>query len=79
MLHAPAATPHKSVAHQYITLSEQLCTPAKPATANTQCNHSAVQSSTEPKVPASPSVPAAKVPASSTSHTSMARCQSSHS
>ena len=78
LLHAPAATPHKLLAHQYITPSEQPHTPAKPAAAaNTQCNQSAVQSSIEPKVPASPSMPAAKVPASSASHTSMATCQSS--
>ena len=40
MLHAPAATPPKLVADQCITPSEQPCTPAKPAAANTQCNHS---------------------------------------
>ena len=67
MLHAPAATPPKLVAHQCITPSEQPHTPAKPAAAaNAQCNQSAVQSNTEPKVPSPPSVPAAKVPASST-------------
>ena len=39
MLHAPAATPPKLVAHQCITHSEQPHTPAKPtAAANTQCN-----------------------------------------
>ena len=71
MLHAPAATPPKLVAHQCITLSEQPSIPAKPAAvANTQCNQSTLQSSTEPKVPAPPSVPTTKVPASSVSHTS---------
>ena len=73
MLHAQAATPPKFVAHPCITPSEQPCTPAKPAAAaNTQCNQSAIQSNTEPKVSASLSVPPAKVPASSASHTSMA-------
>ena len=69
MLHALAATPPKLVAHRCIKLSAQSSTPAKPAVAaNTQCNQSAVQSSTEPKVLAPPSVPAAKVPASCASH-----------
>ena len=71
MLHALATTPPKLVAHQCITPSEQLHTPAKPAAANTQCNQSAVQSNTEPKVTAPPSVPATKVTVSSASHTSM--------
>ena len=62
MLHAPAATPLNLVVHQCITSSEQPCTPAKPAAAaDTQCSKSALQSSTEPKVSAPPSVPAAKV------------------
>ena len=69
MLHAPAATPPKMVAHQCITHSEQPYTPAKPGAANTEYNQSAAQSTTEPKVPAPPSVSATKVPASSTSHT----------
>ena len=48
ILHAPAATLPKLVAHQCIIPSVQPCTPAKPAAAaNTQCNQSAVQSSTE--------------------------------
>ena len=58
MSHAPAATPPKLVADQHSTPSEKPCTPAKPATANTQCNQSAVQSSTEPKVP----VPVCQLP-----------------
>ena len=78
MLHAPSAILPKLVAHQCIIPSEQSCTPSKSATANTQCNQSAVQSTTEPKVPAPPSMPATKVPASSASHTSMATCHSSH-
>ena len=66
MLHASAATPPKLVAHQCITPSEQPCTPAKSAAApNTQCNQSAVQCSTEPKVSVPPRVPANNVPASS--------------
>ena len=69
MLHAPAATPPNLVAHQCITPSEESHTSAKPPAANTQCNQSAVQSSTEPKIPAPPSVPAAKVHANSASHT----------
>ena len=74
MLHAPTATPPKLVAHQCITHSEQPHTPAKLAAANVQYNQSALQSSTEPKVLAPPSVPAAKFPASSASHTSVATC-----
>ena len=58
MLHAPAAPPPKLVAQQYITPNEKPQTPAKPV--NTQCNQSSVQSSTEPKVPAPPCVPAAR-------------------
>ena len=78
MLHAPAATPPNWAPHQCITPSEKPCTAAKPAAAaNTQCNQSVVQSNTEPKVPALPSVPATKVLISSASHTSMATCQSS--
>ena len=42
------------------------------------CNPEAVQASTEVKVPVPPSAPAAKVPASTTSHTSMATQQSNH-
>ena len=76
MLHAPAATPPSLVANQCITPSEQPCTLAKPAAAaNIQCNQSAGQFSTEPKVTTPPSVPAAKVLSSSASHTSMATCQ----
>ena len=78
MLHAPAATPSMVVAHQCIIPSEQPCTTTKPAAANTQCNQNAVQSSTEPNVPAPPSVPANNVPAISTSHTSMVTHQLSH-
>ena len=79
MLHAPVATPSKLAAHQRIMPSEQIHTSVKPtAAANTQYNQSAVQSNTEPKVPAPPSVPATKVPASCASHTSMVTCQSSH-
>ena len=78
MLHAPDATPPNLEAHQCITPSEQPYTPAKPATAaNTHCNQSAVQSTTEPRVPSLPSVPAAKVPVSCASHTSMATHRSS--
>ena len=73
MLHAPVATAPNLVANQFITPSEQLHIPTKPAAAaNTQCNQSAVQSNIEQKVPALLSVPAAKVPTSSASHTSMA-------
>ena len=78
MLYAPAATPPILVAYQCNTPSEQPHTPIKPAAAViTQCNQSVVHSSTEPKVPAPLSMPAAKVPPSSASHTSMATCQSS--
>ena len=78
MLHATAATPPNVVAHQCLTPSEPYI-PAKPAaTANTQCNQSVVHSSTEPKALAPPSVPAAKVPASLASDTSMATHWSSH-
>ena len=75
MSHAPAATPPRLVAHQCITPSDQPCTPVKQAAgANTQCTQSAVQSSTEQKVTAPPSVPATNVPAISVSHTSMVKC-----
>ena len=75
MLHAHAVTPPNLVAHQSITSSEQPHTPPKPvALANTQCNQSAVQSSTEPKVSEPTSVPATKVPANFASYTSMATC-----
>ena len=47
------------------------------STPNPVCNPSPVQPSTEVKVPAPPSVPAAKVPASQASHTSLATRQSS--
>ena len=78
MLHAPAAILPNLAVHQCTTTSTQPSTPAKPArVVNTQCNQSAVQSSTEPKVPAPPCVPAPKVAASCASHTSMAACQSS--
>ena len=58
MLRALAATCPKLVAHLLNQLQQQM-----------QCNLSAVQSSTEPKIPVPPSVSVAKVPASSASHT----------
>ena len=70
--HAPAAAPQpRSAATQ--------CTIPSAPLHHTHVKHSpeAVQASTEAKVPVPPSVPAAKVPASITSHTSMAPCQSS--
>ena len=52
--------------------------PAETADVAPQCKPSAVQASIEQQVPAPPSVPATKVPTSSTSHTSLATHQSSH-
>ena len=73
-----AALQPKPAATQYTILSTpHQHTPAKTADVTPQCNPSAVQASIEQKVPAPPSVPAAKVPASSTSHTSLATHQSS--
>ena len=70
MLHAPAATLPSFASHQCTTPSAWFHTHAKPAAeVNTQYNQHAVQSSTEPMVPAQPSVPDTKVPASPASHT----------
>ena len=69
---AAAQCTNPSTQHQH--------TPSKPTqqVAKTlQCNQIAVQSSTEQKVSVPPSVPAAKVPVSLSSHTSLATCQSS--
>ena len=65
--HALAAAPQsRSAATQGTIPSAPLhCTHAK-------CSPEAVQASTEAKVPVPPGVPATKVPASITSHTSMA-------
>ena len=74
--HALAGVQPEPAATQCTNPSTQhQCTPAKPTqqVAKTpQHNQSAVQSSTEHKLSAPPSVPAAKVPASSSSHTSLA-------
>ena len=79
--HAPAGVQPEPAATQCTNPSTQhQCTPAKSTqqvVKTPQCNQSAVQSSTEQKVSVPPSVPAAKVPASSSSHTSLATCQSS--
>ena len=67
--HAPAAAPQpRSAATQ--------CTIPSAPPHHTHAKHSpeAVQASTEAKVPAPPSAPATKVPATITSHTSMAPC-----
>ena len=71
--HASAAVPQPRSAATQCTIPS---TP--PHCTHANCNPEAVQASTEAKVSAPPSVPAAKVPASITSHTSMAPCQSSH-
>ena len=80
--HASAGVQTESAATQCVTPSTQhQCTPAKPTqqvVKTPQGNQSAVQSSTEQKVSVPPSAPAAKVPASSSSHTSLATHQSSH-
>ena len=79
--HALAGVHTESAATQCMTPSTQhQCTTAKPTqqvVRTPQCNQSAVQSSTEQKVSAPLSAPATKVPASSSSHTSLATCQSS--
>ena len=80
--HAPAGVQTEPAATQCTTPSTQhQCTPAKPTlqvVKTPQCNQSTVESSTEQKVSAPPSAPAAKVLASSSSHTSLATCPSSH-
>ena len=80
--HAPAGVQPEPAANQCTNPSTQhQCTPAKPTqqlAKTPQHNQSAVQSSTEQKVSAPPSGPAANVPASSSSHSSLATCQSSH-
>ena len=70
--HAPAAAPQPRLAATQCTIPS-----APPHCTHAKCSPEAVQASTEAKVPAPPSVPAAKVPASITSHTSTAPCQSS--
>ena len=70
--HAPAATPQPRSAATQCTIPS-----ASPHCMHAKCSPEAVQASTEAKVSVSPSVPVAKVPASITSHTSMAPCQSS--
>ena len=65
--HAPAAAPQPKSAATQCTIPS-----AQPHCTHAECSPEAVQASTEAKVPAPPSVPAAKVPASITSHTSMA-------
>ena len=67
--HAPAAAPQPRSAATQCTIPS---TP--PHHAHAKHSPEAVQASTEAKVPAPPSAPAAKVPASITSHTSMAPC-----
>ena len=70
--HAPAAAPQPRSAATLCTIPS-----AQPHCTHVKCSPEAVQASTEVKVPAPPSVPATKVPASITSHASMAPCQSS--
>ena len=65
--HAPAAAPQPKSAATQCTIPS-----AQPHCTQTECSPEAVQASTEAMVPAPPSVPATKVPASITSHTSMA-------
>ena len=76
--HVPAGVKPEPAATQCTNPSTQhQCTPAKPTqqvVKTPQHNQSAVQSSTEQKVPVPPSVQATKVPASSSSHTSLAMC-----
>ena len=80
--HAPAGVQTESAATQCMAPSTQhQCTPAQPTqqvVKTPQCNQSAVQSSTEQKVSVPPSVLAAKVPVSSSSHTSLETHHSSH-
>ena len=65
--HAPAAAPWPSSAATQCTIPS-----AALHHTHAKCSPEAVQASTEAKVPVPPSVPATKVPASITSHTSMA-------
>ena len=78
--HAPAAALQPTPAATQCTIprTPHWCTPAKTVDVTPQWKPSSVQASIEQKVPAPPSVPAAKVPASSTSHTSLATCWLSH-
>ena len=71
--HAPAAEPQPRSATTQCTIPS-----APPHRTHAKCSPEAVQASTEAKVPATPSVPATKIPASITSHTSMVPHQSSH-
>ena len=65
--HAPAAAPQPRSAATQCTI------PSTPLHhTHAKCSPEAVQASIEANVPVPPSVPAAKVPASITSHTSMA-------
>ena len=77
--HTPAANlqPKPAATQCMIQSTPHQHTPAKTAHVTPQCKPSAVQASIEQKVPAPPSVPAAKVPASSTIHTSLATGRSS--
>ena len=70
--HAPAAAPQPRSAATKCTIPS-----APPHCTHAKCSPEAVQASTEAKIPVPPSAPAAKVPASITSHTSMTPCQSS--
>ena len=71
--HAPAAAPLPTSAATQCTIQS-----AQPHHTHAKHSPEAVQASTEAEVPAPPNVPATKVPASITSHTSMAPRQSSH-
>ena len=68
---AAALQPKPAATQCMIPSTPHQHTPAKTAAVTPQCKQSAVQASIEQKVPVPPSVPVAKVPASSTSHTSL--------